>query len=121
MPPSVIDAWLADIAEPRRSALEALRRTIRTVVPDAVECLSYGMPCFKVRGKAVAGFAAFKQRNSYFPFSGATLATLATELTAYSKTKSALHFPVDGGLPADLVRQLIQARLAEIRPGTKQA
>lgn len=60
-----IDAYLAALDEPRRSTLEELRASIVEVVPNAEQCLSYGAPAFKVQGKAVAGFAAFKNQDGH--------------------------------------------------------
>lgn len=68
-----VDVYLARLEEPKRSTLEALRRSIRAVVPDAEECISYGMPAFRVVGKVVAGFAAFKNHVAYLPHSGKVL------------------------------------------------
>ena len=68
-----IDQYLAALDEPKRSTLEALRRSILEVVPDAEQCISYGMPAFRLQGKVVAGFAAFKHL-SYLPHSGSVLA-----------------------------------------------
>ena len=73
-----VDAYLAGLEEPKRSTLEALRRSIRAVVPDAEECISYGMPAFRVGGKVVAGFAAFKNHLAYLPHSGEVLEVWAT-------------------------------------------
>jgi uncharacterized protein YdhG (YjbR/CyaY superfamily) len=69
-----------------------------------------------VDGKTVAGFAAFKDHLSYLPFSGSVLGRLTAELEGYTMTKSALHFPVDHPLPKSLVRRLVEARLAEVKP-----
>ena len=71
-----IDAYLADVDEPGRDTLEALRRSILAVVPDAEQCLSYGVPGFRVHGKVVAGFAAFTHHLSYFPHSGSVFDSL---------------------------------------------
>ena len=109
-----VDAYLAALEEPKRSTLEVLRRTILEVVPDAEQVISYRVPAFRVSGKTVAGFAAFKNHLSYLPFSGSVLPRLADELVGYSGTKSALHFPVDEPLPKDIVEKLIAARLDEI-------
>ena len=65
-----VDAYLAELPEPKRSSLEQLRRSIREVIPEAEECMSYGLPGFKIEGKVVAGFAAFKHHLSYLPRSG---------------------------------------------------
>ena len=109
-----VDEYLAALDEPKRSTLIELRRTILEVIPEADEGISYGMPAFRVGGKVVAGFAAFKNHLSYLPFSGSVLPRLAYELTAHSGTKSALHFPVGEPLPKPLVEKLIAARLEEI-------
>jgi uncharacterized protein YdhG (YjbR/CyaY superfamily) len=108
-----VDAYLRDVEEPKRSTLEALRRTILEILPDAEQVISYNVPAFRVQGKTIAGFAAFKHHLSYLPFSSSVLAQLTADLSAYTMTKSALHFPVDQPLPKPLVEKLISVRLAE--------
>jgi uncharacterized protein YdhG (YjbR/CyaY superfamily) len=112
---SEIDAYLATLSLDRRTALGSLRKTIRSIVPGAEECISYRLPAFRVNGAIVAGFNATAKGCSYYPFSGTTLLTLAAELRGYDQTKSALHFRPDEPLPASLVRKLIEARIAETR------
>jgi len=111
-----IDEYLAGLDEPKRSTLEDLRRTILAVVPDAEQCISYGMPAFKLRGKAVAGFAAFNDHLSYFPHSGTVLPELAEEVAGYGGSKGTLHFAVDTPLPRPLVEKLVAVRLGELPP-----
>jgi uncharacterized protein YdhG (YjbR/CyaY superfamily) len=108
-----VDEYLRGLEEPERSTLQSLRDTILEIVPDAEQVLSYGVPAFRVSGKAVAGFAAFKNHLSYLPFSGSVLGRLANELDGYTMTKSSLHFPVDRPLSKALVKKLIAARLAD--------
>jgi uncharacterized protein YdhG (YjbR/CyaY superfamily) len=108
-----VDEYLRGIEEPKRGTLETLRHTILEIVPDAEQLISYRVPAFRVEGKIVAGFAAFKEHLSYLPFSGSVLPKLADELAGYTMTKSALHFPVDSPLPKALVKKLIAVRLAE--------
>lgn len=111
--PTDIDAYLSTVKGERRAALQALRRTIRAILPEAEECISYGMPAFRLDRRIVAGFAATAKGCSYYPFSGSTLATLARDLARYDKTRSAVHFGPDRPLPAALVRKLLRARIAE--------
>jgi uncharacterized protein YdhG (YjbR/CyaY superfamily) len=108
------DSYLLGLDEPKRRTLQQLRRCVLDVVPDAEECMSYGMPAFKLHGKTVAGFAAFKNHLSYLPHSGSVLPTLAADLAGYESTKGSLHFPVDQPLPALLVNKLLAARLREL-------
>ena len=115
MAPSPIDEHLAGVAEPQRTTLAALRDTLRELLPGAQECISYGMPCFKVDGKAIAGFAAFKQHCSYFPHSGGVVlqvVNLPDWCTASSK--GTLQFPIDKPLPKKLVAELVDIREREL-------
>jgi uncharacterized protein YdhG (YjbR/CyaY superfamily) len=108
-----IDNYLRGVEDPKRSTLQALRRTILDVIPDAEQGISYGMPAFRMQGKTVAGFAAFKYHLSYLPHSGTVLGQLADELAGYTMTKGSLHFPVDRPLPMAVVKRLIAVRLSE--------
>jgi uncharacterized protein YdhG (YjbR/CyaY superfamily) len=110
-----VDAYLSGLEEPKRATLEALRSTIREIVPDAEQVISYGVPAFRLAGRTVAGFAAFRDHLSYLPFSGSVLSQLTGELDGYTMTKSALHFAVDQPLSTTLVKKLIAVRLAENR------
>ena len=110
-----VDAYLSGLEEPKRRTLQTLRSTILEIVPEAEQVISYRVPAFRVRGKTVAGFAAFRDHLSYLPFSGSVLSQLADELEGYTITKSALHFAVDKPLPASLVKKLIAVRLAQNR------
>jgi uncharacterized protein YdhG (YjbR/CyaY superfamily) len=108
-----IDEYLAGVSSSRRAPLQKLRQAIHSIVPDVEECISYGMPAFRYKGRIIAGFQATSKGCSYYPFSGTTLKTLADDLEDYSKTKSALHLRPDKALPASLVRKLLRARIAE--------
>ena len=113
-----VDDYLLGLEEPKRGTLAALRATILEIVPDAEQVISYRVPAFRVGGKTVAGFAAFKDHLSYLPFSGSVLPQLSHELQGYTMTKSALHFAVHTPLPRALVKKLIALRLREERPGS---
>jgi uncharacterized protein YdhG (YjbR/CyaY superfamily) len=108
-----IDEYLARVSPRCRALLQKLRKTIRSVVPEVEECISYRLPAFRYGGSVIAGFSATSTGCSYYPFSGTTLKTLADDIEGYSKTKSALHFGPDKPLPASLVRKLLTARMAE--------
>jgi uncharacterized protein YdhG (YjbR/CyaY superfamily) len=108
-----IDRYLDGLDGPRKATLAELRETIVAIVPEAEQCISYGMPAFKLHGKTIAGFAAFKSHLSYLPHSGSVFPQLAEELEGYTKTKGSLHFPVEAPLPKELVKRLLDVRVAE--------
>ena len=109
-----IDAYLAALEEPKRSTLEQLRRVILEVVPEAEQGLAYGAPAFKVMGKTVAGFAAFKNHLSYLPHSGSVLAELGDAVAPYETSKGSLKFAIDQPLSKRLVVTLLAARMREL-------
>jgi uncharacterized protein YdhG (YjbR/CyaY superfamily) len=115
VPDRGVDEYLAGLDKPTRTALQALRQTILSIVPDAEECISYGMPAYRREGKVIAGFAAFKTHLSYLPHSGSVLEKLSDDLAGYRSTKGSLHFPIDRPLPKALVKKLIDVRLDEVR------
>lgn len=108
-----VERYLRNLEEPKRTTLQELRRTILEIVPEAEEGISYRVPAFRLHGKVIAGFAAFKSHVSYLPFSGSVLGQLTDELEGYTRTKSALHFAIDRPLPKALVEKLIAVRLAD--------
>jgi uncharacterized protein YdhG (YjbR/CyaY superfamily) len=108
-----IDDYLDALEEPKRSTLAQLRDTIMSIVPDAEQTISYGMPAFKLRGKTIAGFAAFKNHLSYLPHSGSVIPALAKQTEGYTLTPGSLHFPIDEPLPKALVKELLSVRMAQ--------
>jgi len=110
VPKQEVDRYLASLDEPKRSTLEALRQVILEIIPEAQQGISYGVPAFRLEGKVVAGFAAFKNHLSYLPHSGSVFPELRDEIANYKTSSGALQFPVDRPLPKALVRKLIAVR-----------
>ena len=110
-----IDEYLANLDEPKRTTLQRLRQTIRSVVPEGEEGISYGLPAFRLQGKVIAGFAAFKNHLSYLPHSGSVFAEMPDDVAGYVTSKGALQFPIDRPLPKALVKKLIAIRLKQVR------
>jgi len=109
-----VDAYLEQLDEVRRTTLAKLRETILSIIPECEQGLSYGVPAFRIDGKAVAGFSAAKKHLSYLPHSGDVLAAFTEdELHGFSASKGALKMPLDVALPRELVAKLIVARRAE--------
>ena len=116
-----IDQYLDALDEPKRATLAQLRQTILDILPEAEQGIAYTVPAFKVRGKVIAGFAAFKNHLSYLPHSGSVFPELKEELTGYSTSTGALRFDIGDPLPAPLVEQLITVRLRQAFPDLRSA
>ena len=111
-----VEEYLGALDEPKQSSLRQLRQSILEVIPEAEECMSYGLPAFRVRGQVIAGFGAFKKHLSYFPYSGSVITEVGPDAAQYAATKGALRFPVDKTIPNSLVRKLITVRIDQAFP-----
>ena len=108
-----VEAYLAKVPEPAQSTLRRVRATIKAAAPkDATEGLSYGMPAFRYKGALVA-YGAFKDHCSFFPMQASLIDQMKDELKAYRTAKGTLQFALDKPLPANLVKKMVKARVAE--------
>ena len=112
--PRTIDEYLAGLTAESRVALQKVRRAVHAAAPKAEECISYGMPAFRLSGKLIAGFRGAANHCSFHPMSGATVATLKAELAGYDTSPGTIRFSARAGLPATLIRKLVKARIAEL-------
>ncbi len=113
-----IAAYIAARPAPVRRALEALRRTIQSAAPQAVESISYGMPAFRLNGRPLVAFGAATGHCAFYPMSPATLEAHRSFLDdGYDTSKGTIRFPCDKPLPAALVRRLVKARIVELSGG----
>jgi uncharacterized protein YdhG (YjbR/CyaY superfamily) len=112
--PSTVEEYLSQVPEEARAALERLRKTIKAAAPNTMETISYQMPTFKYQGRALVGFAAFKNHCSLFPYSTKVMDSHKEELQSYETSKGTIRFPIDKPLPAALVKKIVKARIEEI-------
>jgi len=116
--PATIDEYLAGVSADKRAALNKLRRTIRAAFPRVEECISYGMPGFRLNGRVVAWIGAGKNHCAFYP--GGVSEAFKARLTEYETSKGTIRFQPDHPLPATLVRQLIKDRMARDAARTKR-
>jgi len=108
-----IDEYLAGLSDDKRAALERLRKTIRAAAPKAEECISYGLPAFRLGGRMLVAFGAAANHCAFYPMSSSTVEGHKDELKDYETSKGTIRFRADKTLPATLVRKLVKARIAE--------
>ncbi|QEE30451.1 DUF1801 domain-containing protein [Terriglobus albidus] len=108
--PKSVDEYIAAQPEAVRPKLEQVRSAIRTTVPEAMEGIGYGMPGYKLHGKAMLYFAGFKGHYSLFAASGTFFAVIGDELKGYELRKGTIHFPLDQPVPVKLIRRIAKLR-----------
>ena len=113
--PKSNEEYLATVSDVKqREALEKLRSMIRNAAPRAEEALVYGVAGFRLDGKPLAAFAAFKNHCGFYPLSPAVIEAHAAELAGFELSKGTIRFSPDAPLKAGLVRKLVKARATEI-------
>lgn len=120
--PPTVDAYLDALTPAKRRTLERLRKTIRSAAPGAEECISYGIPGFRLGGKLLVSFGAAAHHCAFYP--GAhPLQAHRKDVERYDTSRGTIRFPEDRPLPASLVRKLVKTRIAERKrsPATRTA
>ncbi|MHB1455983.1 MAG: iron chaperone [Armatimonadota bacterium] len=112
--PETIDEYISAFPEYIQVILEKIRQTIRGKASDTVESISYGMPVFKLDGKPLVYFAAWKNHIGFYPTPSGTEA-FKEALSAYKSSKGAVQFPLNKPIPYDLIEKIVLFRMKENR------
>ena len=107
-----MDEYLQTVPPDVRDILEKIRQTIRKAAPGAVESISYQMPAFKLNGKILVYFAAWKNHIGFYALPSGN-AAFEKELSAYKMAKGSIQFPLDKPIPFDLIEKMVKFRAAE--------
>ncbi|MCB0640517.1 MAG: DUF1801 domain-containing protein [Phaeodactylibacter sp.] len=106
-----IDTYIADFPKEVQAVLEQIRALIREEIPEAKEVMSYQIPTFKLK-RNVVHFAAFKSHIGFYPGASGVKA-FEDQLGDYVHAKGSIQFPLDQPMPVDLIRAIVQFRVAE--------
>ncbi len=109
---TTMDAYIASVPKEIQDILEKIRQTIRKAAPDAVEAISYQIPTFKLNGKNLVHFAAWKDHIGFYATPSGN-AAFKKELSRYKVAKGSIQFPLDEPMPYDLVTKMAKFRVKE--------
>ena len=109
-----VDEYMAQLPDDRRAVMEQLRSTIRAASPTATEVISYNMPAFRLNGRFLVSYEAFKRHYSIFPWSDEMLEELGEPLRPHAVGKGTIRFAADEPIPPDLVTAIVEFRSRQV-------
>ena len=110
-----VDEYIGSLPEDRRGPMQEIRRAVREAAPEATEVISYNMPALKQDGRFLVSYSAFKRHYSLFAWSDEMLEAIGDDLRRHATGRGTIQFPADEPIPVDLVRRVVEFRLAEHR------
>jgi uncharacterized protein YdhG (YjbR/CyaY superfamily) len=108
-----MDEYIAAAPEHVRPILEEMRQTIHEAAPEAVEAIAYQIPTFRLDGRNLVHFAAFRNHIGFYPTSSG-IAAFEGELSPYGTSRGTVRFPLGEPIPYDLVRRIVAFRVSEV-------
>lgn len=113
---NTVDDYIAGFPEDVRALLTQVRATIRGAAPEAAEGISYGMPAYKLNGKPLIYFAAFKKHIGLYATPSGHEA-FAADLAPYKRAKGSVQFPFGKPMPYDLIERMTRFRVQQVTAG----
>ena len=109
---SSIDDYITGFPAETRKALEEVRALIRAAAPEATETISYGIPTFDLNRHHLVHFAGFAKHIGFYPVPSG-MEAFRDELKPFKQGKGSVQFPLGESLPVDLIRRIVEFRVAE--------
>jgi uncharacterized protein YdhG (YjbR/CyaY superfamily) len=113
-----VENYILQYADDIQERLYKLRHLIKAIAPHAEEKISYAIPAYKVSGKPLAYFAAYKDHIGLYAAPSAQKAFIE-KLSKYKQGKGSVQFPLDSPMPYDLIEEIVRYKLNEISSGGK--
>ena len=110
---STVESYIETFPEQVQLKLKKLRLAILESAPLSTECISYGMPAYRLNGKPLVYFAGFKNHIGFYATPTGHDA-FAKELSFYKQGKGSVQFPIQEPLPIELISRIVVFRVFEV-------
>jgi uncharacterized protein YdhG (YjbR/CyaY superfamily) len=111
--PKSTDEYISNFPKEIQILLQEVRKTIKSAAPNANEGISYGMPAYKLNGKALVYFAGYKNHVGFYA-TPTGHNEFTKELAKYKQGKGSVQFPINEPMPLDLITKIVKFRISEV-------
>lgn len=111
---NTVDEYIKTFPKDIQNILERIMQTVKKAAPEAEEAISYQIPTFKLNGKNLVHFAAWKNHIGFYP-TPTGIEEFKRELSPYKIAKGTVQFPIETPIPYDLIRQIVKFRIKDIQ------
>ena len=109
-----VDEYIASQPKAVQSMLGRVRSIIRKALPGAEEVISYQIPAYKLRGRAVVFLAAWTEHYSIYPATAHIVEVFKDDLARCEVSKGTIRFPLSEPVPVKLIERIAKFRAKEI-------
>ena len=113
-----IDIYLKQFHGLNLCRLQEMRAILQKAIPEAEECISYGMPAYRM-SKVLVYFAGNKEHIGFYPTSSG-IKNFEQELGNWKYSKGAIQFPYEQKLPRGLITRIARLRKKEVKESMKK-
>lgn len=108
---TTVEEYISNIPDEKKAGFLTLREIILKNAPAATECISYGMPAYKLNGMLI--YIACQQKHYGIYPMAATIVKFADELKDYTTSKGTIQIPHNAKIPKRLIASIVKFRVAE--------
>ena len=108
MKAETVGDYIAGFPKDVQKVLRTIRKTIRAAAPGAEESITYRIPTYKLNGRPLIYFAAFKTHIGVYPLTAPVKAKFKKELSGYKGGKGTVRFPLDEPIPYALIARIVK-------------
>lgn len=108
-----VEEYISQFSKEVQEILQKIRSVVKSHAPDAVESISYQMPAYKLNGKPVVYFGAWKQHIGFYATPAGNEA-FRKELSVYKGAKGSVQFPLNKPMPYKLIKDIVLFRVKEL-------
>lgn len=110
-----VDEYIAALPAAQSGAMSQIRAAVSAAAPEAEEVITYKMPGFKLGGRFLVSYDAYRAHFSLFPWDDAMREELGDMIEPYVSGRGTIRFPADRPIPIDMVRRVAEIRVRQVR------